>query len=89
MTGKLLTGAGQAISATLHTTVRTGTADPASAAGRTAPLAVSALAGVGCLATGAVLLLLTRRTKTVPSRGMRLTTIACAACCRAPRKDPT
>lgn len=73
-----LTGAGQAIATALHTTVRAETIHQASAAGRTAPLAISALAWIGCLATGAVLLLLTRRAKTAPSRGMRLTAIACA-----------
>jgi len=63
-----LTGAAQALAGvpkieTLH---------PASAAGRTAPLAASALAWVGCLAAGAVLTLLASRSGRSPGLGGRL-----------------
>ncbi|MEC3980780.1 ABC transporter permease [Amycolatopsis sp. H20-H5] len=52
------------------------TVHPASAAGRTAPLAVSALGWVGCLAASAVLTLLAARSGRKPGVAARLTQVA-------------
>ncbi|AXB48597.1 hypothetical protein A4R43_18165 [Amycolatopsis albispora] len=52
------------------------TVHPASVAGRTAPLALSALAWVGCLVGGAVLALVSARRKYRPGTGARLTQVA-------------
>ncbi|WP_158893971.1 ABC transporter permease [Amycolatopsis anabasis] len=79
-----LTGAGQALAAGLAQAspgappvpVQVETVHPASAAGRTAPLALSALAWVGCLAGGAVLTLLTTRSGAKPGVGARLAQVA-------------
>ncbi|OZM70277.1 hypothetical protein CFN78_26405 [Amycolatopsis antarctica] len=75
-----LTGAGQALTAALTQAVpgteaapvRMETVHPASVAGRTAPLALSALAWVGCLAGGAVLTLLAARREWRPGPAVRL-----------------
>jgi hypothetical protein len=77
-----LTGAAQALSLAAAqagnppVAVKLEALHPASVAGRTAPLAASALAWVGCLAAGAVLLLATRRTGSVPGVGARLIQVA-------------
>ncbi|MFI6032233.1 ABC transporter permease [Amycolatopsis magusensis] len=52
------------------------TVHPASVAGRTAPLAFSTLAWVGCLAGGAVLVLVSTRRAHRPGTGTRLTQVA-------------
>lgn len=76
-----LTGAGQALTGALAPSgpeaaaapVRVETVHPVSMAGRTAPLALSALAWVGCLAAGAALVLLAGRARVGPGVGGRLT----------------
>jgi hypothetical protein len=75
-----LTGAAQALSAAAAQTdpaappvaVKVETLNPVSVAGRTAPLAASALAWVGCLVAGAALMLGSRRFGLVPGVGARV-----------------
>ncbi|QFU87571.1 ABC transporter permease [Amycolatopsis sp. YIM 10] len=52
------------------------TVHPASVAGRTTPLALSALAWLGCLVGGAVLVLVSARRNHQPGTGARLTQVA-------------
>jgi len=78
-----LTGAGQALTAALAQTSPAGTAPtvrvetlyPAGSAGRAAPLAISALAWVGCMAAGALLVVQAGRAKTALSPAGRLTQV--------------
>jgi hypothetical protein len=75
-----LTGAAQALSAAAAqadpaappVAVKVETLNPVSVAGRTAPLAASALAWVGCLVAGAALLLGSRRFALTPGVGARV-----------------
>ncbi|WP_410653172.1 ABC transporter permease [Amycolatopsis sp. cmx-4-54] len=69
-----LTGAAQAMGGT----PKVETLHPASAAGRVAPLALSALAWVGCLAAGAVLILAGRRVGRDAGAAARFTQIVSA-----------
>lgn len=71
---QVLTGAAQAIGGT----PKVETLHPASAAGRVAPLALSALAWVGCLAAGAVLILVGRRIGRDAGTAARFTQIVSA-----------
>ncbi|WP_020671361.1 hypothetical protein [Amycolatopsis nigrescens] len=69
-----LTAAGQALSA--GSPVQVETLHPASMAGRSAPLGVSALAWIGCLVGGAALTLLADRAGRKPSAWARLSQVA-------------
>jgi hypothetical protein len=73
-----LTGAGQALSSALGSAapVKVETVHPVSTAGRTAPLALSAVAWLGCLVAGAALTALAGRSGRRPGAGARLVQVA-------------